>query len=138
MKMTFSKEKYLKECEANGIPTDYFGVNWWDVIDGRVFDFQDGQRTSVLDGYAVSKDWCVPCDDDRTAREMFEALGFEFIEDDSSIKYERRIKKERKDVVFYKEGKMFDAYDYREYDAMKIDGELLKAINKQMQELGWI
>lgn len=74
-----------------------------------------------------------------TAREMFEELGYRRSTDIDVIKYSKKL-----DDTFYWIEVMFDllekeiVLDDNGYEAYIITCALLKAINKQCQELGWI
>lgn len=74
-----------------------------------------------------------------TAREMFEELGYIRSTDIDVIKYSKKL-----DDTFYWIEVMFDllekeiVLDDNGYEAYIITCALLKAINKQCQELGWI
>ena len=73
------------------------------------------------------------------AREMFEKLGYRRSTDIDVIKYSKKL-----DDTFYWIEVMFDllekeiVLDDNGYEAYIITCALLKAINKQCQELGWI
>lgn len=73
----------------------------------------------------------------KTAREMFEELGYELTEDDEiDIEYKKESKFTNYYIVFWKNSKKF----YKgNNDDMTVDITLdeLKAINKQISELGW-
>ena len=76
-----------------------------------------------------------------TAREMFEAIGFvPFFKTKDLIIYENfpDNKKERIDVIFYLKNKKIRAYYVENDEDVFIDMTLLKAINKQCEELGWL
>mgnify|MGYP006863345329 FL=1 len=74
-----------------------------------------------------------------TAREMFEELGYRRSTDIDVIKYSKKLYD-----TFYWIEVMFDllekeiVLDDNGYEAYIITCALLKAINKQCQELGWI
>lgn len=74
-----------------------------------------------------------------TAREMFEKLGYRRSTDIDMIKYSKKL-----DDTFYRIGVIFDllekeiVLDNNGYEAYIITCALLKAINKQCEELGWI
>ena len=69
------------------------------------------------------------------AKEMFEELGFEYQENEINIKYY----KEYTDC--YDESYIleidFRLIEKKIYSDFSIDMHLLKAINKQVEELGW-
>ena len=73
------------------------------------------------------------------AREMFEELGYRRSTDIDVIKYSKKL-----DDTFYWIEVMFNllekeiVLDDNGYEAYIITCALLKAINKQCQELGWI
>lgn len=76
-----------------------------------------------------------------TAREMFKAIGFvPFFETKDLIIYESfpDNKKERIDVIFYLKNKKIRAYYVENDEDVFIDMTLLKAINKQCEEFGWL
>lgn len=70
----------------------------------------------------------------KTAKELFEELGYKIVRDDDEfIKYES-VSNEDLYIVFYKTYKVIlgePTYDYF------CDMDLLKAINKQIEELKW-
>lgn len=74
-----------------------------------------------------------------TAREMFEKLGYRRSTDIDMIKYSKKL-----DDTFYWIKVIFDlsekeiVLDNNGYEAYIITCALLKAINKQCEELGWI
>lgn len=74
-----------------------------------------------------------------TAREMFKKLGYRRSTDIDMIKYSKKL-----DDRFYWIEVMFDllekeiVLDDNGYEAYIITCALLKAINKQMEELGWL
>lgn len=74
-----------------------------------------------------------------TAREMFKKLGYRRSTDIDMIKYSKKL-----DDRFYWIEVMFDllekeiVLDDNGYEAYIITCALLKAINKQAEELGWI
>lgn len=88
----------------------------------------------------------------KTAEEMFKDLGFEKNVDflDISIAYRKQIDKDiTRMCVFYLRDKVYSVYDfhYNEeflskglykpvYESFRIDIDLHKAINKQLEELG--
>lgn len=73
------------------------------------------------------------------AKEMFEKLGYRISTDIDVIKYSKKL-----DDTFYWIEVMFDllekeiVLDDNGYEAYIITCALLKAINKQCEELGWI
>lgn len=135
--MIFSKEKFKEHCKKNNFPMEFYGADWLEKTDGKEAIFIEGKDAGTCEGFVVLREWCEQVEE-MTAREMFEALGFEFKEDDKVFEYRRLSKTEEKAVMFYKKEKAVDSYDYHEYDAMKMNGELLKAIVQQMKELGWM
>lgn len=75
------------------------------------------------------------------AKEMFEAIGFvPFFKTKDLIIYENfpDNEKERIDVVFYLKIKQIRVYYVENDEDVFIDMTLLKAINKQCEELGWL
>lgn len=74
-----------------------------------------------------------------TAREMFKKIGYRRSTDIDVIKYSKKL-----DDTFYWIEVMFDllekeiVLDDNGYEAYIITCALLKAINKQCEELGWI
>ena len=79
--------------------------------------------------------------DNKTASEMFEAIGFvPFFKTKDLIIYENfpDNKKERIDVIFYLKNKKIRAYYVENDEDVFIDMTLLKAINKQCEEFGWL
>ena len=76
-----------------------------------------------------------------TAREMFEAIGFvPFCKTKDLIIYENfpDNEKERINVVFYLKIKQIRVYYVETDEDVFINMPLLKAINKQCEELGWL
>lgn len=86
----------------------------------------------------------------KTAREMFEELGFKFTETEEDIRYKKitsgfnkrkiSISFDFDDETFYICFYYFD-YEFQEFQAIRgceIDKDLLKAIYKQCEELGWL
>ena len=71
-----------------------------------------------------------------TAKEMFEELGFNYFEYDNQIAYEQEIRGYDDDTYYV--GITFDLkYKDIKDTYSEIDMKLLKAINKQVEELGW-
>lgn len=74
-----------------------------------------------------------------TAREMFKKLGYRISTDIDMIKYSKKL-----DDTFYWIEVIFDllekeiVLDDNGYEAYIITCALLKAINKQCEELGWM
>ena len=73
-----------------------------------------------------------------SAKEMFEELGYHFdknkFDEDNDILTYRADYDIVSNITFYKEG----IYSITIYDTgKKISNELLEAINKQAEELGW-
>ena len=141
MKMKFTIEQYERDCLKHEVPLNTYGGEWYKLIDGWVFEFEGDSRTAYKNGFAVSKDWCEPVEE-KKAREMFEALGYEHMVHDN---YENFVnttvdalgRKATKEVTFFHSGKAFTTYDSAFEDCITVDGELLKAIVKQFEELGW-
>lgn len=76
-----------------------------------------------------------------TAREMFEAIEFvPFFKTKDLIIYENfpDNEKERINVVFYLKIKQIRVYYVETDEDVFINMPLLKAINKQCEELGWL
>lgn len=76
-----------------------------------------------------------------TAREMFEAIGsVPFFKTKDLIIYENfpDNEKERINVVFYLKIKQIRVYYVETDEDVFINMPLLKAINKQCEELGWL
>ena len=81
-----------------------------------------------------------------TAREMFEELGYsKTIFPNGTIQYEKVKKEKTSRVRFYLEDKVYSAYytdlsengvEIRQMTRL-INAKLHKAINKQVEELGW-
>ena len=75
-----------------------------------------------------------------TAKEMFQERGFERFENERAIIYIKSLFR----VTFIKNNRSFiTEYEYGSwskvnYQPFEIEPPLLKAINQQMQELGWI
>ena len=75
-----------------------------------------------------------PIDLNATAKEMFIDIGFkQGVDNDKHLIYVD-IENDDFRVVFHKETKTIDVNQTYDYD---IDFEMLKAINKQVEELGW-
>ena len=73
-----------------------------------------------------------------TAREMFENLGYEYYESENSIRYLANydMPGEREEISFLKYShRIFTQYNFEGKD---ITMDEFKAIQKQMEELGWI
>lgn len=142
MKMIFSKEKFLEDSKNNNFPASFYGADWIEKTDGKEAIFIEGKEAGTCEGFVVLKEWCLPAEE-KTAREMFEALGYEFKYDKFRgwIEYTKTTKVgvyRRYEVTFFEGKKTFNAVDSHLECALEIDGELLSAINKQMQELGWL
>ncbi len=78
-----------------------------------------------------------------TAKEMFEELGFVSLLPDSynTVRYERHDDFSNDDVVvvFEKDTKNVSVfYQYDSIVPVSVNMELLKAINQQCKELGWL
>lgn len=75
-----------------------------------------------------------------SAKEMFEELGFKWKETKSIIEYNRSLFKHftflsKEKIAFYKD----DYFRYFNIEGLfSIDKDLLQAINKQVEELGWL
>lgn len=138
MKMIFSKEKFLEDCKKMNVPAS-FGI---EIIDGKEAIFIEGSETGTCEGLVVSKDWCEPCEE-KTAREMFEALGYECDDGEYLIDYYLEIssaygEEARKHLYFSKTRKELETYDSSIEDCVAVDRDLLNAIVKQFEELGWM
>lgn len=72
-----------------------------------------------------------------TAREMFENLGYRYIETLISILYINDSDDEYKTVEFYFSGLTIEIVDNRD-DSCKIDLELFDAIEQQIKELRYV
>ena len=73
----------------------------------------------------------------KTAKEMFEELGYEKFENDSRITYEK-YNRECKMIEFDKERMEITFADDNYCEVVMIDRKELQAINKQVEELGWL
>ena len=86
----------------------------------------------------------------KSAREMFEELGYRLISGDDKELINYRINLDTNSfmqVVFNNESKSFwcghtrntyfDGYLRKDNNFISIDAKLLQAINKQIEELGW-
>ena len=146
MKMKFTVEQYERDCLKHEVPLNTYGAEWYKVIDGWVFEFEGDSRTAYKNGFAVSKDWCEPVEE-KTACEMFEALGYEKEIRGNYVDYCKIVinefedvglwRRERRIVIFDTKKKTVETYDSGVEDCIAVDGELLKAIVKQFEELGW-
>lgn len=72
-----------------------------------------------------------------TAREMFENLGYRYIETYISILYINDSDDEYKTVEFYFSGLTIEIADNHD-DSLKIDLELFDAIEQQIKELRYV
>lgn len=74
----------------------------------------------------------------KTAKEMFEELGYELVFDEEHGKYYKK-KNKRIEIVKGHCGCYIDVYYYKNEDRVYtfIDGKELQAINKMVSELGW-
>lgn len=72
---------------------------------------------------------------EKTAREMFEELGYEYQENIYKLDYTIFNKDKFKIISFYKDDKTF--YKQEDYEPGDITLEELQAINKQVEELKW-
>lgn len=72
-----------------------------------------------------------------TARELFKELGYDLVSQDSTI---IRYQKNYDRIEFYLSERTLGAYDdwYYEKPYNEITPKELKAINKQVEELGWL
>ena len=72
-----------------------------------------------------------------SAKEMFEKLGYKYIENDRGIVYSKSNNDSKLFIAFNKESKSVfkDDIKFVSYD---IDMQELKAINQQVKELGWL
>jgi hypothetical protein len=72
-----------------------------------------------------------------SAKEMFEKLGYKYIENDRGIVYSKSNNDSKLFIAFNKESKSVfkDDINFVSYD---IDMQELKAINQQVKELGWL
>lgn len=73
------------------------------------------------------------------AKEMFEELGYKLKEDESFIYYKNN-KLVNYHIVFSKEYETVEitpTIDNRIHTFVRLSRKLLKAINKQIEELGW-
>ena len=68
----------------------------------------------------------------KTAREMFEELGFIIVHDDRTETWYRA---SFLSIIFFKKSKCVDLLD--ELNRYELDTPLIKAINKQCEEFGW-
>ena len=78
----------------------------------------------------------------KSAKEMFEELGYKYSEDNYFISYigNEDIKPVQYQIVFSKEYKSIETiptWNGQEHYFTRIDMKLLKVINKQVEELGW-
>ncbi len=77
----------------------------------------------------------------KSAKEMIEELGYEYYEDDGfeCYKKERRILIEPDYISFNRlEREIFISRPTENSNGLIIDMDLLQAINKQVEELGWL
>lgn len=76
----------------------------------------------------------------KTAKEMFEELGYEYYEDDGFECYKKKKRKliEPDYISFNRlEKEIFVSNDSKNGNGVTIDVKLLQAINKQIEDLGW-
>lgn len=76
----------------------------------------------------------------KTAKEMFKKLGYEYYEDDGFECYKKEKRKliEPDYISFNRlEREVFMSNDSKNGNGVIVDMELLHAINKQIEELGW-
>lgn len=71
-----------------------------------------------------------------TAREMFEALGYERRADIDVIVYFQKFRLNYFKIMFDLSGKIVDIDT--NFERTEIEDDLLKAIDKQAKELGWL
>ena len=71
-----------------------------------------------------------------TAREMFEALGYEYCKYYDRNKMIEYRKEDSTSVLFWIKERVFSVSEYGELKNITVDE--FKAIQKQMEELGWI
>ncbi len=71
-----------------------------------------------------------------TAREMFEALDYEFVPFSNSDKVRYIHKYDDKIIEFSQEYNFVDCHDSDQY-AVNVYADELQAVHKQMMELGW-
>ncbi len=79
----------------------------------------------------------------KSARELFEELGYRYSEDDYFISYigNENIAPVQYQIVFSKEYKSIELIPIingKEHYFTRVDMKLLQAINKQVNELGWL
>lgn len=76
----------------------------------------------------------------KSAKEMFEELGYSLVEDSPNLKYQKVVADTfwviYFDVVFQYVTSALIRGEYNTYHIL--DVEELKAINKQIEELGWL
>ena len=77
----------------------------------------------------------------KTAKEMFEELGYEYEIDEEFIECEKNevqfeIFRKWLKIVFVLSGKYF--YCDEDYESMAVDVPTFKAIQQQLKELGWL
>nr|DAQ16390.1 MAG TPA: hypothetical protein [Caudoviricetes sp.] len=76
----------------------------------------------------------------KSARELFEELGYEYYEDDgfNCYKKEKRRLIEPDYILFDRlEREVFMSNSSKNSNGVILDMKLLQAINKQVEELGW-
>ena len=78
----------------------------------------------------------------KSAKEMFEELGYKAINTQHSIEYIKWKGQKEQSIYFDSATKtlgiyIYDTYD-DVYDILTVDMPTLKAINKQCEELGWL
>ena len=75
----------------------------------------------------------------KTAKEMFEELGYELVFDEEDGKYYKK-KNKRIEITKGHSDVYIDVYYYKNEDRFYtfIDGKELQAINKQVEELNWL
>ena len=74
----------------------------------------------------------------KTAKEMFEELGYELVFDEEDGKYYKK-KNKRIEITKGHSDVYIDVYYYKNEDKVYafIDGKELQAINQMVSELGW-
>ena len=74
-----------------------------------------------------------------TAKEMFEELGYKYEENNTEIIYFNSFRSRFQYlIVFYKDIKTIEKFKYYNNVSVGINVKELQAINKQIEELGWL
>ena len=75
-----------------------------------------------------------------TAKEMFEKIEYKVIQDDYDLLYQRKLGENRHYIIaFYKNCRQFAFYEKETDLVIGIDIDIeFKAIEKQIEELGWL